>query len=380
MENSRSHSFLSAVGERLAAFLRAVAARLDARPERSDPPVPARSSGPPADWVNRVKDVAPHLLQPGRPSFRAQAPGPVQRRAREPEPTPLAAASRPARPRSGALKSLWHTLSRRVWRTSSVTPDVKPKEAIPTHPATRLPRWPETPAVVRGMEPRPEADPARILKTAAPASARFRGEDPTRTAGQAIRQVAPPRIRRGSGLAPLESSREVGERVHREETKPRPVRDPQWSSRPMVITNPSQNVTAERQQAQRRPSVIEVRNDELPIAAAEVQVREVKGTIRPVLGTAIYPALPGSKLSPLPARATEPPLRQKPTLPSYTGLPPLPPSHPAPSASTGEVPDRWPALPTTDAVDPREGWDTWAREQQHRTRVDLEHRGLPWTA
>src|SRR5262245_44524461 len=102
MADARSN-FLKTIALKVAAWLRAVASRLETRMQKKDSAAP-RASGPPAHWVERVKDAAPELLQPGLPNFQAVEMGDDGTRKPEAKPVAGVISSRPTRKSRAAVK------------------------------------------------------------------------------------------------------------------------------------------------------------------------------------------------------------------------------------------------------------------------------------
>src|SRR5215510_14769324 len=96
-------NFLSAVRLKLAAWLRVIAGRLEARAQTADAISSPRPSGPPAHWIERVRHAAPELLQPGPPNLQTRPPGDNPRHPPAPKLAPRPAA--PAGPAVGPVRT-----------------------------------------------------------------------------------------------------------------------------------------------------------------------------------------------------------------------------------------------------------------------------------
>ncbi|MCI0533962.1 MAG: hypothetical protein L0Z50_01920 [Verrucomicrobiales bacterium] len=414
---------------RIAAWLRSIAAGLEPRGphQNTDPsPRPTQTFGPPAHWVERVRQVAPQLLEPGPPNYRAgQIPGAPSQKPEPAEHTSASAASKPAVTRSftgevparsmlATLKAWWPAFQRHP----SPGPRVPHQELARDIRSEVSASYPS----VAGSRPAPEAryqalrsidpPPAKDAPTAPlPPVAR-----PTNIPQLAVRptsrapakRLPPPRLEPGPRLArtshPGKSSPlavAVGAIADSPvQTLPNPARarlEPVLAQVPQAASQrdnghdvavPEKHAACDSFPSSSEPphpsNLTESNYAPLPQAAAPVSSirfaeifpksrfekedgrRRTGFGVPPSGGFGIRPPEGGT-----PNRSVASPASSPPSIPW---------KHDLVRPEERERAERWPALPTLSESRVREEWQTDRLEEHHRRRLDLEQRGLLWTA
>jgi len=365
-------SLFQTLNLKLAAWLRAAAARIEPRvggTKASAVEASPAGFGPPAHWADRVRGMAPQLLEPEGAAPAARSPArplsnPSPSRELLLTPPTTAPESRREEQRHQPVPASSQNRSAERTAVNHVVPTSRENEITPHDPVIRP--APTAPQPAYPIQP----DRATISMESAPAATMAaRREVRLRSSSSPEETPAPADARKRSPALRLSPAPRIDSAVEVVSSAPKvePTRPGhRVSSGPGGLTEPASAawrnpVRTDRMDATRTPDF------------ASTQPSPASPEVRPVLpdrrepAPAVYPSL-ASASAMAPARFPS-------TLPSRRGEAPAFPA-PASPAVQGE---RWPTLPVREPADLREDWLAWQRDSRHQARLDAEQQGLPWT-